>query len=216
MRVSSTAARRICAVPLLLALLTVAAVGCGGSADEQESRPAALKSTRAPATKPGSQAEDPYALPVISRVQPPQLSAFALLRKPAEGLPLATQRFFRGPVFGSNWSLARQIPVEAEGTYWLVPGDGHLCVISQGVMGGLSVSATCVKTAEATVHGIAATSLTPPKAPHPARLIVGVAPDGTREALVHTRGVVTTVPVRSETFVLRDATLAPADFISLR
>jgi hypothetical protein len=203
------------AVPLFLALLAVAAAGCGSSANDQESRSTMAKSAHAPATKPRSH-EDPYSLPVVSRVQPPQLSAFALLRKPAEGLPPATQRFFRKPVFGGNWNLARRIPAKAEGTYWLVPGYGHLCLISQGVMGNISVSATCEKTAEATTHGIAAISMTPPGAPHPARLIVGVAPDGTREALVHTRGVVATVPVRDGTFVLRDSTLAPSDFISLR
>jgi len=73
-----------------------------------------------------------------------------------------------------------------------------------------------MKTAPATAHGIAATSITPPNAPHPARLIVGVAPDGTREALVHTRGVVAAVPVRGAAFALRDSTPHPADFISLR
>jgi hypothetical protein len=149
-------------------------------------------------------------------VQPPQRSAFALLRKGPEGLPPSAQRFFRGPLFGGNWSLARRIPVKAEGTYWLVPGDGHLCLLSQGVMGGPGASATCAKTAEATAHGIAAVSITPPGTPHPARLIVGVAPDGTREVLVHTRGAIAAVPVRHATFVLRDSTLNPPDFISLR
>jgi hypothetical protein len=73
-----------------------------------------------------------------------------------------------------------------------------------------------VKTAQALVQGIAAISITPPGAPQPARLIVGVAPDGTREALVHTRGVTATVPVRGAAFALRDSTLAPPNFISLR
>lgn len=216
MKVSLTVARRMCAVPPFLTVLAVLVAGCGGSTNDRELRSTVAKLTHAPATKPGSRAEGPYALPIISRVQTPQLSAFALLRKPPEELPPATQRFLRGPIFGSNWNLARRIPVKAEGDYWLVPGDGYLCVISQGVMGGPSVSATCGKTAQATVHGIAAISITLPDAPHPARLIVGVAPDGTREALVHARGVIAAVPVRGGTFVLRDSTLAPPDFISLR
>lgn len=216
MRVSSTVARHMCAVPLFLTLLTFAVAGCGGSTDDLVSRSAAAKLAHVPATGPGSRAEDPYALPVISRVQPPLLSAFALLRTRPEGLPPATQRFLRRPVFGSNWNLARRIPVKAEGTYWLVPGNRHLCLIWGGVMGGPGVGATCVKTAQAIVHGIAASSITPPDAPHPARLIVGIAPDGTREALVHTRDVIAAVPVRGAVFVLRDSTLAPADFISLR
>jgi hypothetical protein len=216
MKVLSAAARRICAVPLFLTLLAIVAVGCGGSVDDSESRSAVAKSADPSASRPRPGAENPYALPVISHVQSAQLSAFALLRKGPDGLPPGTQRFFRGPLFGSNWNFARRIPAKAEGTYWLVPGDGHLCVISEGVMGGPGAGATCAKTAEATAHGIATVSITPPGTPHPVRLIVGVAPDGAHEAIVHTRGAIAAVPVRNATFVLRDSTPEPPDFISLR
>jgi hypothetical protein len=212
----SAAARRMCALPLLFSLLAVLAMGCGSSTDDRESRSDATELPRPPAAKASPHAEGPYSLPPISQVQAAQLAAFALLHKPADGVPLAVQGYFRKPVFGSNWKLARRIPAKAEGNYWLVPGDGHLCVISQGVMGNLSVGATCVKTAEATAHGIATVSISPPGAPDRARLIVGVAPDGPHEALVQTRGDVAVVPIQRETFVLRDATLAPPDSISLR
>ena len=204
------------ALPLLFSLLAVLAMGCGSSPDDRESRPDAGELPHAPATKARPHASGPFALPPISRVQAAQLAAFALLHKPADGVPLGVQGFFRKPVFGSNWKLARRIPAKAEGNYWLVPGDGHLCVISQGVMGNLSVGATCAKTAEVTAHGIATVSISPPGAPDRARLIVGVAPNGPHEALVHTRGNVAVVPVHRETFVLRDTTLAPPDSISLR
>jgi hypothetical protein len=50
----------------------------------------------------------------------------------------------------------------------------------------------------------------------PGRLIVGVAPDGVRAALVRTRDATASVPVVDEVFVLRDATVAPPDAIVLR
>jgi hypothetical protein len=216
MRGLAKVARRGCVVPLFLVLFSVLAGGCGGAAADQEARGAPNEPAHAPNAKPTSQAESPYALPVVSRVQPPLLSAFALLREPADGLPFHAQRFFRKPPFGSNWDLARQIPVKAEGDYWLVPGDGHLCMIWRGAMGSIGVGATCAKTAEVMVHGIAAVSITPPEAPHRTRLIAGVAPDGTRQVLVNTDGVTTAVPVRAGAFALRDSTLAPPEFISLR
>jgi len=83
-------------------------------------------------------------------------------------------------------------------------------------MSGPGVTATCATTAAAAAHGIAAVSITPPGTSDPARLIVGIAPDGTRRAFVHTHRSVTEVPVHTATFVLRDATPDPPSFISLR
>ncbi len=119
-------------------------------------------------------------------------------------------------MFGINWKLAQRIPIKSEGTYWLVPGNGHLCVISQGVMHGPGVGTTCATTSQTITHGIADISITLPGAAHRARLIVGVAPDSVREALVHTRGAIAAAPVHHEVFVLRDSTLNPPDMISLR
>jgi hypothetical protein len=153
---------------------------------------------------------------VISHVQPHQLAAFALLRSSPEGLPTSVQGILRQPVFGINWMLAQRIPVKSKGTYWLVPGNGHLCVISQGVMRGPGVSTTCAETAYAIAHGVASVSITPPRAKHPGRLIVGVAPTDSREVIVHTHGSISTTPVHHEAFVLRDSTLAAPDTISLR
>jgi hypothetical protein len=115
-----------------------------------------------------------------------------------------------------NWKLAQRIPVKSEGIYWLVPGNGHVCVISQGVMHGPGVGTTCATTAQVIAHGIADISITLPGAAHRFRLIVGVAPDGAREALVHTRGTIAVAPVHDEVFLLHDLTLAPPDLISLR
>jgi hypothetical protein len=208
------AARRICAGLLPLAFLTVAWTGCGGSASDGPRASTAQASAHTADSR--RSAEEAYADRVISRVQPRQLAAFALLRTPSEGLPSSTQRFLGRPIFGSNWRLAQRIPVKAEGAYWLVPGDRHLCVISQGVMGGIGVGATCEATAQAIAHGVADISMPLPGVKHRTRLIVGVAPAGTREVVVHTRGAISTAPVHHEVFILRDSTLAPPDTILLR
>jgi hypothetical protein len=195
-------------------LLAITLGGCGGSSDASPSATAKLAPVAT--TQPRQDAEDPYATPVISRAQSRQLAAFALLRTPPEGLPAATQRILRRPVFGIDWKLAQRIPAKSKGAYWLIPGDGHLCVISQGVMHGPGVGTTCATTSRAVAHGIADISITLPGAAHRVRVIVGVAPDGASEALVHTRGAIAAAPVHGEVFVLRDSTLAPPDTIALR
>jgi hypothetical protein len=120
-----------------------------------------------------------------------------------------------GPaVFGTNWSLARRIPVTLSGAYWLVPGNGHLCVISQGSTGTRGVSVTCATVSQAVHAGIAAITVSPPgSVSHisPTRLIVGVAPDGAHEVVVHTRDSDESAPVVNHVFVLRDAIAGPPD-----
>jgi hypothetical protein len=211
-RISVGVVRRFGVGPLALLLLGAALVGCGSSRAVRES-PAAMASL---ATQSRAGDEHPYAVPIALQVQPRQLAAFALLRTPVEGLPAATQQVLRRPIFGINWRLAQRIPVKSRGVYWLVPGNGHLCVISQGAMGGRGVGTTCETTAQAIAHGIADIGITLPGPGHRVRLIVGVAPVGTRQALVHTLGETAVIPVHAGVFVLRDSTLAPPDGISLR
>lgn len=212
--ISVAAARRLCAGPLVLLLAAALQAGCGGSSEG--GTPSAAKS--APSTtdvrKAGTGA--PYAATVISRVQPRQLAAFALLRTPPEGLPTTTRRILSGPAFGINWNLAQLIPVKSPGAYWLVPGNGHLCVISKGMMGGPGVGTTCAATAYAIAHGIADISIAPPNVKHRARLIVGVVPIGTREVIVQTHGSISATQVHHGAFVLRDSILAAPNVISLR
>ena len=91
--------------------------------------------------------------------------------------------------------------------------------MAQGVGGEPGVSTTCAQTSHALQHGIADITITPadPAAHTPeSRLIVGVAPDGAREALVHTQGVTETAPVVDGVFTLRDSIVAPPDFLELR
>ncbi len=85
-------------------------------------------------------------------------------------------------------------------------------------MGGPGVGTTCLPTSQALKHGVADITVTPPNTSsiHPSRLIVGVAPDGTHEVFIHTRGSIATAPVVNEVFVWRDSIAAPPDFFALR
>jgi hypothetical protein len=156
---------------------------------------------------------------VIARADPRQRASFALLRTEPEGLPGRVRRILRAPIMGMSWRLAQRLPVSLSGAYWLVPGNGYLCVVDQGSLGNPAVGTTCARTAHALAHGIASITVAMPNdAAHvvQSRLIVGVAPDGAHEVQVHTHGVVATAPVVGTTFVLRDALIGPPDRLTWR
>lgn len=78
------------------------------------------------------------------------------------------------------------------------------------------VSTACAPTKVALAHGIAAASLREAGAVAPARrLIVGIAPNGVKEAVVHTGEAATTISVTRHLFVLADSMSEPPDVISL-
>ena len=67
-------------------------------------------------------------------------------------------------------------------------------------------------------HGSGTITFVPAKqapAGMPTRLLVGIAPDDARTALVHTRGSVAAVQVVNGVFVLRDSLRGPSDSIEL-
>jgi hypothetical protein len=154
--------------------------------------------------------------PVVARVEPRLLRAFSLFRAPPEE-PAAIRS--STPVFGANPVLARRVPDTPFGSYWLVPGDDHLCIVAEAVGGGPGIGTTCARTASALEHGIADITITPadPATHTPElRLILGVAPDGTREAIVHTRGTAEKARVVRGVFALSDSIVAPPDFFEMR
>lgn len=157
--------------------------------------------------------------PVIARPERQQYTRFALLRTQPEGIPARVQHVLNTPILGMNWTLAQRIPVNLPGDYWLVPGNGHLCIVDRGSLGSPAVGTTCARTQDAIAHSVASITIT---APDPAarvpaaRLVVGVTPDGAREVQVHSARSVTTSLVVGTTFVLRDSVALPPDFLSWR
>jgi hypothetical protein len=210
--------RRSCAGSLSVLSLLVS-IGACGTSNTSRTRGPGDSQTSPSLRKNSPSVSEPRAYRVVAQVEHRQLANFALLRTPPEGLPAAIQRVLRAPVFGSNWKLAQRIPVTLSGVYWLVPGNGYLCVISQGSMGNPGIGTTCAQTSQALRHGVAAITVAravPGSHVPPGRLIVGVAPDGARQVVVHTQGSVETVPVIDEVFVLRDSMVAPPDFFAPR
>lgn len=203
---SARAHRRRCAGALAALALAAGAGGCGDSA-----------TSGAPSAGPAARPSTPQAVRVVARAEGRQRARFALLRTRPEGLPATVRQILRRPTAGMGWALAQRIPVALPGAYWLVPGRGQLCVVDRGSLGNPGVGTVCARTAQALVHGVASITVARPHpgAPRPARLIVGVAPDGAHEARVHTRGRVERAPVADAVFVVRDATLAPPDEIDV-
>jgi len=214
--VPGTVSRRILVCSLSAILLLTCFSSCGAPSTKQanfngqnpSSPPEALSST-----------SDPQAVRVAGRVEGQQRANFALLRTPPEGLPTAVQRALGNPVFGSNWNLAQRIPTIASGAYWLLPGNGYMCVVSERSLGSNTINTTCARASQARQRGIAAVTVTrevPGSQSKAARLIVGLAPDGARQVVVHTRGIAETVRVHHEVFVLNDVIAAPPDFLTPR
>lgn len=208
--------RRSCVCSLSAILLVVCIAAC-----EESSRSHTSDYSRTPPALPKASASlsDPESFRVVAKVEHKQLAKFAVLRTPPEGLPTAVQRVLKAPVFGSNWNLAQRLPVTVPGAYWLLPGDGYLCVVSQGSMGSSTIGTTCARTSQARQHGIAAITVAravPGSHGAAGRLIVGLAPDGTHQVVVHTGASAKTVQVLDEVFVLHDSTVAPPDYFVLR
>lgn len=199
----TTVSWRACASSLVTLLLAAAVASCG-SAMPDHAEP-----------HPGSTQPAPRVLERLSRIQ---RHNFALLRTPPEGLPARVRRLAPGAPAAINPALAQRIPVTVPGSYWLVPGIGQLCVVSE-VPWTPGIGTVCARTQQAIKHGSGTLTFIPAKqAPSglPTRLLVGIAPDDTRTALVHTRGSVAAVPVVNGVFVLRDSLRGLSDSIELR
>lgn len=151
---------------------------------------------------------------MVRRVGRREWKHFALLRGEPEPLPLSVRRILRKPAFGVNWALARRLPLSLRESFWLVPGSHTLCLVhAKGVH---AVSTACTPTKVALAHGVVFASLREAGPVAPARRqVVGVVPDGTRKAVVHTGKTATKARVRRHLFVIEDSIDQPPDVVSL-
>jgi hypothetical protein len=204
---STTVSWRTRASSLVALLLSLGAASCGsGTSTDATPRTAGTASRLAPQQH------------MVERPTRLQREHFALLRTRPEGLPARLRDLVRTRDAAFNPALAQRIPALLPGGYWLVPDAGQICVVSE-VPGTPGAGTVCGGTRQAIREGIATISFTrAERAPAgaPTRLVVGMAPDGAREALVHTHGSVTAVPIVRGVFVLRDSVPAPSDFVGLR
>lgn len=163
----------------------------------------------------GQISDEPASIPVISRVQIRQAKAFSILRSPPEGLPKHITRLLRQPIFGTNWMLAQRIPTPGRGTYWAIPGNGYLCIVSQQE-NQPSASTVCETNQYAINHGLVATSVWEIEGKDPERSIVGLVPDGTPWVQVITHGSSKRLIVnRHDVFVMSDSLPYPPSLITL-
>ena len=209
-RATARASRRRCAGSLAVLALAVVAAGCGSAGGGEAGANGAhvAPASVIPPTAP-SVAQAP-----VGRVERGQLAHFALLRGRPERLPAGVRDVWRPPIGGLNWKRAQRIPLLVPGRYWLVPGSRYLCIVSE-VPATPGVGSICTPSAIAFNHAIASISITRAGRGF-RRLIVGVAPDGTRRVVFHTQGAVATAPVSDGLFVLRDAVGRPSDSVTLR
>lgn len=199
-----------------LLALVVAVGGLGlWLAPGGDDRPATAPSPSAEAP-PSSPRSAPAAIPrpaMAKRVETRQARAFAVLRTPPEGVPATVVSPSREVPFGLNTRLAQRLRVAVDGTYWLVPGNGYLCILRVERPGSPGAS-SCTTSARALTNGIALTTISPRG--YERRIIVGAAPDGARLARVHTSGTVAVAPVVRNAFALTDRAADPPDRVTLR
>lgn len=201
-------------VGLVMAGLALAGIctGCGegGGNDLHLSSTEATTSTASrPTPPPGSEVTTP-----VHSVDRAQRAHFALLRGKPEPLPPSIRRILRKPTYGMNWALAQRVPVSLRGSFWLIPGRRVLCLLHMET--AHEASSACAPTKTALAHGIVAVSLQKMSViPSAERLIVGVVPDGTTEAVVHTGKIASRITIAHHIFVLRDSLEEPPEVVSL-
>jgi hypothetical protein len=149
---------------------------------------------------------------MMTHVERGETMHFALLRTPAEGLPAAMQRILHGPRFDMNASLAQRVPVNTKGRFWVIPGRGVLCIFAE--QDTQFVSSVCAKTAQALVHGLAITLLS--RATGGGRTIVGIAPDGKRTAVLHSKHATIVAQIVHNVFADSDSLTVPVDRVDMR
>lgn len=200
---TATVSWRACASSLVVLVLGIGLTSCGSAAPSKTG------------SRPSSTQPAPRVLKRVSRIQ---RHKFALLRTRPEGLPARARRLGIVTEAAMNPALAQRIPVILPGSFWLVPGIGYLCIVSE-VPGTPGIATVCARTKQAIEQGFGTISFKSIGQGHdgmPTRLLVGIAPDDARTALVHTKGRVAAVPVVNGVFVLRDSVRAPSDFTELR
>jgi hypothetical protein len=198
-----TVSWRNCASSLLILLVAAVLASCSSATPH--------------GAEPHSRAAQP-APRMLKQLSSMQRREFALLRTRPEGLPTGFGRLPTATDAAINPTLAQRIPVMVPGRYWLAPGIGSLCLLSE-VPGTPGIVTVCARTRQVVEQGFGTISFAPAErtpAGMPTRLLVGIAPDDARTALVHTSGSVAAVPVVRGVFVLRDSRRGPSDSTELR
>jgi hypothetical protein len=202
----------------LCVMLILSGVYCLKAGSGEDMSPSRIRGASLPrqevnlATK-----RDPTSFRIIPRVTSQQAAIFSLFRTPPERLPASVRGVMRRASYGTNWDLAQRLPVVVRGDFWLIPGDGVVCILAHQKR---LLSQSCAPMSIAKVAGTAIAIL----AAHPRllveggrRLVVGVGPGRARKVFVHTGRFVSMRSVgRSGAFILRDVATNPPDSLTFR
>jgi hypothetical protein len=217
---SSTAGRRLI-VGLLMLIALLGGIGLYRGIERGGGSLMIADDSR-PLKRPGASAPtkfDPFLIDVVRKAGPRQTANFSLLRTPPELLPEKVMHIMRRHVYGMNWGLAQLSPVTKLGKFWVIPGNGFLCVLWHSAMDGV-LRQSCAPTSIALAHGVAIVTLSAhPKQLIPVgnRLMIGIAPDRAEEVLVHTGDSSTVRPVSARgVFMLNDSAANPPDLLTFR
>jgi hypothetical protein len=154
-------------------------------------------------------------VPAVGQVSIGLRTSFALFRTPSEGLPRELERTLPHPArHGINWNLAQRMPTGTPSPMWAVPGRGVICLLERQMR--LSAGISCTTTDYALRHGLETILLSPSGSVRSSRLIVGLAPDGTRAVVAKTTKSKIRIPVgKNGVFVRRDSRSNPPDSFAL-
>jgi|GEM_PF-5440867 len=137
-------------------------------------------------------------------------AAFSFLRTPPERLPRNVMRLLPRRRGGPNWASAQRVP-KLHQLAWVVSGKDYACLLDTREAAE-AVGITCTSVSQMTRSGIFTAYLT--DASRPRRIVVGLAPNYVSKVRVLTHGFSpVTIPVISNTFLLRDAVPEPPEHI---
>lgn len=208
--------RLLASVGLGIAGLTLAGMcsGCGAGQGKEDSSNLSTARIRGSATSNLASQLFSGVTRSVHRIDRTQRNNFALLRGAPEPLPPSVRRVLRKPTYGMNWDLAQRVPLSLREPFWLIPGRHVLCLLH--VDTAHEASSACAPTKTARAHGVVTISLREARASVPAeRLIVGVVPDGTVEAVVHTGIIATRTSIAHHVFTISDSIEDPPDVVLL-
>jgi hypothetical protein len=141
-------------------------------------------------------------------------ASFAIFRTPPENLPKLVRRILQRAKYRVNWTLVQRLPLRIHTPVWAVQRKNLICLVNEQ---NQIVGTTCNSIQNALKYGISTTFLSDAStgASRTRRIIVGIAPNRTREVVAHTSGSTVRIPVVDGVFLQRDAVKNPPDRMTL-
>jgi hypothetical protein len=149
-------------------------------------------------------------LPIVQHVETKLRRSFSLLDTAPEGLPADVRAVIPASTYGINFAFAQRIPIRSQRGFWVIPGDGFLCIVSKEADG--SIGQVCAPTSVVIKHGLASVVIDGQMHQDPpTRIIVGIADDRSQRVRILTGHLTRSAIVDDNVFLLRDKNRQPPD-----